>query len=92
MADAAWTFYGREGCDCCATAADFLLGLLRGHQVSLRIVDVRRHAPGGPRAIPAFADPRGKPVWEGAFDAEATRMALEAWGLARIAPDGVTAP
>lgn len=77
-----WTFYGREGCDCCAAAADFLLAMLRGHAVNLRIVDLQGHPPEAPHAIPAFVDPRGKSVWEGSFDSEATRQALEAWGVA----------
>jgi hypothetical protein len=85
MEEANWTFYGREGCDCCSTAAGFLLNLLRGHRVNLRVVDVQGHPPGGPRAIPAFVDPNGKTVWEGAFDSEASRMALEAFGVLRIA-------
>ena len=84
MQEASWVFYGREGCDCCTTAADFLLNILRGHRVNLRMVDLKGHPPGAPHAIPAFVDPRGKVVWEGSFDSEATRMALEAWGLLRI--------
>lgn len=84
-----WTFYGREGCDCCATAAGFLLGLVHGNRLTLRMVDVaphhRGHEEGMPDSIPAFVDPRGKVVWQGSFDSEATRMALEAWGVATIA-------
>lgn len=89
-----WTFYGREGCDCCATAAGFLMALLRGHRLTVRMVDVQGHPAGGPHAIPAFSDPAGKMVWEGSFDSEATRMALEAWGLMRLPheQEGVAAP
>ena len=83
-----WTFYGREGCDCCTTAAAFLLALVRGHQLTLRVVDVPPHHRGQdaglPHSIPAFTDPGGKVVWQGSFDSEATRMALEAWGVANI--------
>lgn len=84
MSEETWTFYGREGCDCCTAAAGFLLHLLHGHRVNLRMVDLKGHPPGAPHAIPAFVDPRGKAVWEGSFDSEATRMALEAWGVMRI--------
>lgn len=84
MGEATWTFYGREGCDCCSTAAGFLLNLLRGHRVNLRVVDIEGHPKDGPSSIPAFVDPRGKTVWEGSFDSEATRMALEAFGVLRI--------
>lgn len=88
MREADWTFYGREGCDCCSAANAFLMGLLRGHQVTVRMVDVRgKHPPGSPHAIPAFTDPAGKVVWEGCFDSEATRMALEAWGHLRLGPE-----
>ena len=88
-----WTFYGREGCDCCATAASFLLALVQGNQLTLRVVDVPPHHRGDghdglPRSIPAFVDPGGTVVWMGSFDSEATRMALEAWGVANI-QDGV---
>lgn len=92
MHESPWTFYGREGCDCCATAAGFLVALLRGHPVDLRIVDLVGHPPGSPHAIPAFVDPRGKTVWEGSFDSEATRQALEAWGLLRVGHDRVGVP
>jgi hypothetical protein len=49
----------------------------------------RRHTPRleGPHAIPAFVDPAGTVVWQGAFDSEATRQALEAWGVASIPPE-----
>lgn len=90
MQEAGWTFYGREGCDCCSAAAGFLLHILAGTRVSLRMVDLKGHPPGAPHAIPAFVDPAGKAVWEGSFDSEATRMALEAWGLMRLPPEGVS--
>lgn len=60
------------------------MAILRGHRLTVRMVDVRGHPEGGPHSIPAFADPAGKTVWEGSFDSEATRMALEAWGLLRM--------
>lgn len=94
MRDAPWTFYGREGCDCCSTAAGFLMAGLRSLPVTVRMVDVHGHAPrDGPHALPAFTDPRGTVVWEGSFDSEATRMALEAWGVVRLPreSDGVAA-
>lgn len=84
MPEPTWSFYGREGCDCCTAAAGLLLHLLHGRPVNLRMVDLRGHPPGSPHSIPAFVDPGGKAVWEGSFDAEATRMALEAWGILRI--------
>lgn len=85
MHPSAWTLYGREGCDCCATAAGLLLALVRGLPVTIRMVDVPRHGPRpGPESIPALCDPRGSVVWEGSFDSEATRMALEAWGVIRM--------
>ena len=90
MHDASWTFYGREGCDCCTAAAGFLLHMLHGQRLSLRMVDLVGHPPGSPHSIPAFTDPRGKVVWEGSFDSEATRMALEAWGVARIHQEPAT--
>lgn len=89
-----WTFYGREGCDCCATAAGFLLAIVHGNQLTLRVVDVPPHHRGDgkelPMSIPAFVDPAGKVVWEGSFDSEATRMALEAWGIAHLDAHGPT--
>ena len=93
MQEGAWSFYGREGCDCCATANGFLMSLLRGHRVTVRMVDAKGHPPGSPHSIPAFTDPAGKVVWEGSFDSEATRMALEAWGHLRLSrePEGVAA-
>src|ERR1041384_7593239 len=81
-----WTFYGREGCDCCATAAGFLLAIIHGNRLTLDMVDVAPHHRDGPASIPAFTDPAGKIVWQGAFDSEATRQALEAWGVAAIPP------
>jgi hypothetical protein len=84
-----WTFYGREGCDCCSTAMAFLLGVVHGNRLTLGMVDVPPHhrgdGPGLPRSIPALVDPAGKVVWQGSFDSEATRMALEVWGVAAIA-------
>jgi hypothetical protein len=81
-----WTFYGREGCDCCSTAAGFLLNIVHGNRLTLRMVDVPPHhrdaATAVPTSIPAFVDPGGHVVWQGSFDSEATRMALEAWGIA----------
>lgn len=80
-----WTFYGREGCDCCSTAAGFLLAMVRGHRLTVRMADVAPyHHRGEPHQIPAFVDPAGKIVWEGSFDSEATRQALEVWGVAAI--------
>jgi hypothetical protein len=84
-----WTFYGREGCDCCATAASFLMGVIHGTRLTLRMEDVPPHHrddahAGLPRSIPAFVDPAGKVVWQGSFDSEATRMALEVWGVAPL--------
>jgi hypothetical protein len=83
-----WSFYGREGCDCCSTAAGFLLAMVHGNRIILRMVDVPPyHHREGPHQIPAFVDPAGKVVWEGSFDSEATRQALEVWGVASIPPD-----
>ncbi len=84
-----WTFYGREGCDCCSTAAGFLLAAIHGNRITLRMVDVPpyHHRGDAPHAIPAFVDPAGKVVWEGSFDSEATRQALEVWGVAAIPPE-----
>ena len=84
-----WTFYGREGCDCCTTAAAFLMAVVHGNRLTLRMEDVAPHhrdheGSNLPRSIPAFVDPAGKVVWQGSFDSEATRMALEAWGVASI--------
>jgi hypothetical protein len=93
-----WTFYGREGCDCCATAASFLMAVVQGHRLTLRMVDVPPHHrdthPEIPPSIPAFVDPGGKVVWQGSFDSEATRMALEAWGVGPVQmhpPEGLAA-
>lgn len=85
-----WTFYGREGCDCCTAAAGFLLGVVHGNRLILRMVDVAPHHrdsadPKVPQSIPAFVDPGGHVVWQGSFDSEATRMALEAWGIIGMA-------
>ena len=82
-----WTFYGREGCDCCSTAAGFLLASIHGNRITLSMVDVAPHHRAGPEALPAFTDPAGKVVWQGSFDSEATRQALEAWGVAAIPPE-----
>ncbi len=80
---ALWTFYGRQGCDCCQAAASLLLRVLDNRPITLRMVDVAAYGPReGPDSIPALVDPRGKVVWEGSFDSEATRMALEVWGVA----------
>ena len=83
-----WTFYGRDGCDCCTTAASFLMAIVHGNRLTMRMVDVPPHHrdwdPSIPNSIPAFVDPAGKVVWQGSFDSEATRMALEAWGVAAI--------
>lgn len=92
MHSGTWIFYGRDGCDCCAAAASLLLVLLRGLPVTVRMADVPPHGKRPcPDSIPALCDPRGKVVWEGAFDSEATRMAMEAWGVVAPRPDAALA-
>jgi hypothetical protein len=80
----AWTFHGREGCDCCSGAAGLLMALVRGLPITVQMVGEPATNRRGGFSIPALIDPGGRVVWEGAFDSEATRMALEAWGVIRL--------
>jgi hypothetical protein len=73
----AWTFYGREGCPCCEEAANLLLLLLDGRNVTVRMIDLASPAEGPAMVhrLPALLDEGGHVVFQGAFDSRATELA-----------------
>jgi hypothetical protein len=75
----AWTFYGRQGCNCCQEAARFLFLLMDHRRVTLRMIDLSgpAEAPTAIHRLPALMDQTGHVIWQGAFDSGATERAWQ---------------